>query len=339
MSISSTKSLRHDHNRKNQQFEFPSTEHVLEMAQLSHLVYLMKHGSDCNATSTATGQPIIPPALNCHFYQHDLHQGTQVLVVSHPVKKYLAVVFAGTDDIRTTVADGDIYLKPFGGGGTDDDPLIAGRVHAGFDNAVFQHGLADELLGIVEQHLQPDYRLFTSGHSLGAADAVLLATDMVLLKEEWNVTSINFGCAKIGNSLWMDAVNNLVPRLQVWRLVLGWDLVPRLPSYPFEHVGHTIQMNGNETKVYYHHNGNATLGFAGVPLTWGATPYIWVPGAMASHRMVKYLEHLQDIQSQFSLEKFETVDDAPIKDDDDFYINPPDDVIMMGGEEDTVLLN
>merc|ERR1712232_124017 len=58
-------------------------------------------------------------------------------------------------------------------------------------------------------------------------------------------------------------------KLGIWRYVLGWDLVPRLPNF-MKHVGHTIQLHKtharNQTVVaYYKHYGNQTLRYAGVP--------------------------------------------------------------------------
>lgn len=334
--ISSSVHLRGYHYQSSD--SFPLKEDILEMAMLSHLVYKMRGQTDCNAVGDV---PILPSDVHCHFYKHDLVQGTQVLVLSNIQKRYVAVVFAGTDDVRTALADGNILLKPFGSSSSDDNTtaLLPGHVHAGFDNAVFHHGLDGIILEIVSQQMkqqqQSDYRIFTTGHSLGAADAVLLAADIVLKQNNVKVTTINFGCPRIGNYDFAKAVNELA-NLKVWRFVLGWDLIPRLPEYPFHHVGHTIQMTGNETKVYYHHVGNYTLNYTGVKLGWGATPFVWVPGAMTSHRMINYLEHLQEDSTNLDLQRFETLDDAPIRDDDDFYINPPDDVIMMG--DDMVLL-
>ena len=215
---------------------FPVKEDVIEMAILSHLVYKFRGQTDCNSQSHTN--PILPPDVQCHFYRHDLIEGTQVLVLSNAEKKYIAVVFAGTDDLRTTLADGDIFTKPFGP--DNETGLLPGRVHAGFDNSVFKHGLDLIIRDIVSHQMKPDYRIFTTGHSLGAADAILVAADLVLTQNR-EVTSINFGCPKVGNYEFIRSMNAL-DNLHVWRFVWGWDLVPRLPAYPFDHVGHTIQM-------------------------------------------------------------------------------------------------
>jgi hypothetical protein len=67
------------------------------------------------------------------------------------------------------------------------------------------------------------------------------------------ITSINFGCPRIGNyvfrNLWL-ARPHVLEHLQVWRVVLGWDLVPRLPEF-FQHNGHTIQIETGTDKTAY----------------------------------------------------------------------------------------
>ena len=98
----------------------------------------------------------------------------------------------------------------------------------------------------------------------------------------YSSTSINFGCPRTGNVPWRDWVNiRRRDDVTVWRCVLGRDLVPRLPAL-FQHVGHTVQFTEEQTSAnatttttaYYHHWGNATLGYAGVPSGWSATPYV-----------------------------------------------------------------
>lgn len=127
-------------------------------------------------------------------------------------------------------------------------------------------------------------------------------------------------------------------RLGVWRVVQGWDLVPRLPVV-FSHVGHTIQLwskshhkydksSHNQIEAYYQHYGSSDLKYAGVPTGWSSKPYFWVPGALASHSMGKYVEHLQDfLHEKLWVSRFEVVEPQAL--DDDIWDNPPDDTYEM----------
>ena len=318
---------------------FPNLLDTLEMALLSSVVYQMWGSDGCNAT-------LLPQDVTCHYYHHDKSQGAQVLVVTSD--DYIAIVFAGTDDLRTSIADGDILLKPFGPLDELGDSIkLPGpaRVHAGFDNAVFEDGLYDTVVEVVNElrEINANYRLFTTGHSLGASDSLLLSVGLALDYPDLTISNINFGCPRTGNHEWRQRIHHSLPNLSVFRFVLGWDLVPRLPEYPFHHVGHTVQLDTDSAKAYYLHNGNATLDYSGVPMGWDSMPFFWLPGALTSHHITRY----QDFFLQFSVpneqlffvDKFERV--TPINDDhhpnvnDDKYVNPPDDMLMF--EEELLL--
>jgi Lipase (class 3) len=319
----------------------------------------------------------------CHWYQHDWSLGSQVMVVESKIASYIAIVFCGTDDLTTSLTDVNIFRTRYGltSNGTeilpDVDPAVL--VHAGFDHAVFDDDLFTTIWRTVEplllsaasssaatsswhhrndHHSEPHrpYRIFTTGHSLGAADAILTAVGLLDKLEEQeaaehyhtnNVTVLNFGCPRTGNIAWRDFVHAKQDRLSVWRFVLGWDLVPRLPEF-YHHVGHTIQLSEHDDddnvtmRAYFHHVGNASLGYAGVPLGWSATPYVWLPGALSSHHIGRYRNFFLnntnntndttnhgDQQRQHWVRDFVKVDDHVDPDpvDDDFYDKPPDEFV------------
>lgn len=221
--------------------QFPTLAEAVEMSKLSSLVYSFKGQEEdyCSSFSNEEG-------IQCHWYFHDAILGTQVMIASNPKKKYMAVVFAGTDDLRTSLQDMDVAKKAFGDNSTvqlHHHPDV--KVHQGFDNAVFSEGVYSQ----VEKRIRwlrirhPFYKLYTTGHSLGAADSILTATALAQ-HGGYSVVSINFGCPKTGNREWRDYLNEtsaLNSKLGIWRIVLGWDLVARLPEF-FDHVGHTIQL-------------------------------------------------------------------------------------------------
>ena len=360
--------------------KFPTLDDTLEMASLSLLVYAFRNEPDddhvcelINAHNYTYGEGYVPGTLaladdiQCHWYQHDREvQGTQVLIVSSVQRNYIAVVFAGTDDLRSSLTDANIMMKPFGDGVnfTVPDPRV--KIHAGFDNAVFNDNLFQNILDRIN-HLRLDQlsaRLFTTGHSLGASDSFLTAVGLTLYYQQQAdenenvgkhhvpiVTSLNFGCPRIGNSYWRDFVHfnpALNRHMGIWRFVLGWDLVPRLPEF-MDHAGHTVQLYRNNDSsqageqnstadVYYQHDGDVDLGLAGVPFGWASKPFIWVPGSLWSHHITRYWELLHEWKNS-SLEHQETwlqdfvrVDpDSPDDDgvlpnvDDDFWVDPPDD--------------
>ena len=291
---------------------FPSLQHTAELAYLSELVYRFKNYDDddtvCGTINSddslgdesSSSSSSFVSQLVCHWYHHDRIRGTQVLLVRTP--NYWAIVFAGTDDLKTSLTDVTLYEVhpsfPRFNETNGYDPRI--RIHAGFDKAVFS-GIFANLTQHLHHHLggkvrvrrwwwwpffRPSDRasqtLYTTGHSLGAANAVLTAlalgatrttttttttasslsstsssssdaTSPFYLPPGTSVASINFGCPRIGNRYFRDYANRFLEGpnnttssssetvVPIWRVVLGWDLVPRLPEFLL-HVGHTIQL-------------------------------------------------------------------------------------------------
>ena len=75
-------------------------------------------------------------------------------------------------------------------------------------------------------------------------------------------------------------------------------------------------------------DGDAALGFAGVPLGWNTKSYAWIPGAISYHHIGRYLEYLELLsQQKVWVHSFNRVVLHPIgyDDDDDAYSEPPDD--------------
>ena len=221
--------------------QFPSLEDSADMVRLSRLVYHFNH-EDKDYCKTYTNDD---HGYSCEWYEHYAWVGTKVMLATNSRKGLIVVAFAGTDDIRSSLEDVNLAMTSFGNNGTValSDPGI--QIHAGFNNAVFSHGIWEDIYTRVRDLLQehPSYKIWTTGHSLGAANAVLTATALAI--EGYSAVSVTVGCPRIGNSMWrdyFDSTNSLEDRLSIWRLVLAWDLIPRLPDFHFYHIGHTIQL-------------------------------------------------------------------------------------------------
>ena len=59
-------------------------------------------------------QLLLPPGVTCLYYSHDTYLGTQVLVVRSVQHHYITVAYAGTDDWRTALMDGNIMMSNIG---------------------------------------------------------------------------------------------------------------------------------------------------------------------------------------------------------------------------------
>jgi len=338
---------------------FPSLEVTLRMARFSKLAYSFKDAPDPENRCEGYRDPD-DPSVRCEWYEHDRCLGTQVLIVtsSSPAaatfggggggEGYVGVIFAGTDDFRTSLEDAHVAMKPFGnkkkknGGGDNSTTTVSlpdgVMVHAGFNNAVFLHGVWDRISSRVDRLVNnglhhhppaaPRRRIYVAGHSLGGANSLLTATALSLVGHD--VTSISFGCPHTGNGAWHEYFVGKESgggtgngSLAIWRVVLGWDLVPRLPDF-FFHAGHTIQLwdrnhhhhhgaegarRGDEdgggaddaaavvVEAYYQHYGNESLGYAGAPPGWNAKSRLVGPVALTSHFMTNYIYHLETLSA------------------------------------------
>ena len=167
--------------------KFPTIEFVMEMATLSSLIYafhtedygnddinntvcdrinrmnrmnpgnVRRHDSVTSTTHGTINNRTVPPNIHCEWYHHDWIDGTQIMIVS---SKYtpstssntgssITIIFAGTDDMTTSLTDVDVYLSPYGYpkdtstinttrypiyNVTLSDPNV--RVHTGFDTTL-----------------------------------------------------------------------------------------------------------------------------------------------------------------------------------------------------------
>ena len=146
---------------------FPSLNDTLHMAALSQLICAFHSSTDpsdsiCrrinernltrqdvaflrqaeNATASWGGgeydaylEPHIPGDVQCHWYHHDWRSGTQILLMESVVDNYVAIVYGGTDDMRTSLTDVNVLSTTYGlaSNGTAVLPTVdpAVRVHAG----------------------------------------------------------------------------------------------------------------------------------------------------------------------------------------------------------------
>lgn len=338
----------------------PSLDDTIEMGRFSDLIYSFKsqrahncsdfdsifHSYNSN-TRHYFPSPIDNSTYTCHFFNRN-EQDTQVLIVSrthaNPELEYIAIIYAGTDDFRNALTDTNIRTQVFGPQGTDGEdvePFVSSdiRVHAGFNNAVFSHGLYDAVRDTVLEvkRRTPHLRILTTGHSLGAADAILtaVALKVELANSTEPIVSVNFGCPKTGNGAWRAFVNSL-PGLGIWRVVRGVDLIPRMPGVRFHHVGHTVQLDRKEAGAYWLHNGDHDLGYRGVPLGWNAEAYALAPAAAYEHLIGHYSKYLSHKSlknpEKYYINRFEAFrhgdhdesddDDGPDESDGDYYIPP-----------------
>ena len=129
---------------------------------------------DTDTTPKDIYQLLLPKGTECLHYSHDYSLGRQVLVVRSTLYNYVAVVYAGTDDWKTSLMDVDILTSDFGPTFADDDNSTdtdassnsntaddvksifdsvpdGVRVHRGFNSAVFDNDGFRKILNCVSK--------------------------------------------------------------------------------------------------------------------------------------------------------------------------------------------
>lgn len=124
--------------------------------------------------------------------------------------------------------------------------IASGTVHEGFQKVyeVIQQSAMEGVRNV----LQSGDQLFVTGHSLGAALAVLFADDAVALTK--NLQVCTFAGPRIGLGDFVATYNQRVPATT--RVINRWDIVPNVPvpAPPlclYEHVGSALPVDGGFT--------------------------------------------------------------------------------------------
>ena len=181
----------------------------------------------------------------------------------------LWVIFRGTESVEDWYKDAQAHQRPY------DYPNIsaAGKVHIGFDE--LYRSLRDALLTQIDAATEVD-RLIITGHSLGAAMAMVACPDLLTnaLPGQPNTTlQYNLAGPRVGDPDFADY--NDRGAAPIYRVVNSCDLVPEVPPPVYKDL-----FQG--TEVYQH---------IGIPVTYSAQ-YDSIAGNHSHHDSYNYaLKH------------------------------------------------
>ena len=183
--------------------------------------------------------------LAAQNYELDLYHtiaDTQMsfFLATNEALKIQVISVRGTSNVENAMVDIAVKLLT--------DEKTGARLHQGFAFA------AGQIYSTLQSRLKPDYRIRTTGHSLGGAVALILA--MYLDSDGFNVDRVvTFGQPKVTNLKGAA----LMQHLDVTRVVTPDDLVPLVPPFDpldiknidiYWHVGKEILLlDGNQFAV------------------------------------------------------------------------------------------
>ncbi|MCP4009805.1 MAG: lipase family protein [Proteobacteria bacterium] len=196
-----------------QKFDF---SHIREQALLSHAAYLSEEQIH-NST--------LPPDYSLDLYHELADIQISFILVSNEALKTQTIAVRGTANIENAILDLALKLV------LDKSTNI--YLHQGFSNA------ARQVYTGLKPFLKKDYRINTTGHSLGGAVAMILAA--ILDGNGFEVNQVTtFGQPKVTNLSGASSLDSL----DIIRVVTDKDIVPLVPLFD--------PLDINDLDIYWH---------------------------------------------------------------------------------------
>ncbi|KAL0080618.1 lipase [Phycomyces blakesleeanus] len=161
--------------------------------------------------------------------------------------KVINIVYRGSNSLKNFISD-------FQTDKIDYPPVRGTQVHRGFYNSYLD--VADLVVPVAQQEIElhPDYSFVVTGHSLGAAVAILSALDLYQKDTRFgpdNMRIYTFGGPRVGDPAF--AYYTIGTNIPLTRTVHRLDVVPHVPpqNMGFLHAGpeYWIQHDSGRVKV------------------------------------------------------------------------------------------
>ncbi|CAO3668253.1 unnamed protein product [Rhizopus stolonifer] len=149
---------------------------------------------------------------------------THGYVLRSDAQKTIYLVFRGTNSFRSAITD---LVFTF----TDYTPVTGAKVHAGFYSSYKQ--VVNDYFPIIQAQLTayPTYNVIVTGHSLGAAQALLAGMDLYQRESRLSADNLfiyTVGSPRVGNPTFAYYVDST--GISVYRTVHKRDIVPHVPT-------------------------------------------------------------------------------------------------------------
>jgi len=181
------------------------------------------------------------PSGKVHTFISNTDSDVQVGITINKTDKRICVVFRGSESTKDWFYDLKIQKHNL-----KDDIWV----HSGFYQQLYENRVYDKILTSVKQIVDehPDFSLYVTGHSLGAALATLCGF-MFSQELKTQITVVSFASPRVGNAEWKNAFekqHNLVH----YRIANNRDIVTAFPMYNYHHVGKTIRLFENSYSIF-----------------------------------------------------------------------------------------
>lgn len=152
-------------------------------------------------------------------------------------EKTLLIAFRGTDSFMDFITDIKCNKKTVPYNNTDSKI----QVHTGFIGAYKEDCVRGEIHKLITPEIK---KIYITGHSYGAALAVLCAVDLQYHYPERFFEVVLFGCPRVGNRWFRKSYNKRL--IKTLRVENGNDAITKLPfaCMGYRHVGIKINIGG-----------------------------------------------------------------------------------------------
>ena len=174
----------------------------------------------------------IPSGKVCNFI-NDKETDLQAGITINDVDKRICVVFRGSQSSKDWYYDLHVVKQLL-----RDDIWV----HSGFYKQLYDTDVYKNILQAVKTQLEkyPDYSIYITGHSLGAALATLFGY-LLAHEMENKITVVSFASPRIGNDNWQNSFDSK-KNLTHFRVTNCRDVVTAFPVYNYKHVGQNIRL-------------------------------------------------------------------------------------------------
>jgi len=202
-------SITNKHDPSNSDAETPSGTFFQNVANYTHVTY---HTYNLYAPYK------IVSTVN------DAHTENLAMILKNDQAKEIIISFRGTvpSDVNNLLEDADIKWTKV------SSLCTKCKVSSGFYKAYMslRDQIFDDFKSLYSQSKYHDYNIKITGHSLGGAMATIFA--MYMVNQKYTFTLITFGCPRVGNREFAQAVDHDIPHN--YRNVFQWDVVPQVPT-------------------------------------------------------------------------------------------------------------
>ena len=185
------------------------------------------------------------PHGTVEYFIDDKVTDLQVGITKSETNKRICVVFRGSESRSDWYYDLMISKKHL------KDNIY---VHSGFYSQLHINNNFEKITEHVKQLLEeyPEYNLYITGHSLGAALATLYGYELSKILDH-NVIVVSFASPRVGNKCFKLDFNSQ-ENLSHYRITNNRDIITASPMFRYHHVGKNICLYDNAYDIYNNYN-------------------------------------------------------------------------------------